>query len=191
MATTSPNATVEERRFSAAHRTLKPKRLQSLRLLGLLVAFAALLHAQSPAAPSAQKDSAMTHTAKGTFDVKLTPQPSDDKSETPLGRMTLEKQFHGDLEGTSKGEMLTAATTMKGSGAYVAVERVEGTLQGRRGTFQLYHTGVMTRGAPELSVTIVPDSGTGELTGISGKLKIQIDAGKHFYELDYALPESK
>jgi hypothetical protein len=129
--------------------------------------------------------------ARGQFDVKIVPQPSDDKSETPLGRMTIEKQFHGDLEGTSKGEMLTGGTTVKGSGVYVAVERVEGTLQGRHGTFLLYHTGVMTRGAPELSISVVPDSGTGQLTGITGKLNIQIDQGKHSYDFEYALPPSQ
>jgi hypothetical protein len=129
--------------------------------------------------------------ARGQFDVKIVPQPSDDKSETPLGRMTIEKQFHGDLEGTSKGEMLTGGTTVKGSGVYVAVERVEGTLQGRHGTFLLYHTGVMTRGAPELSISVVPDSGTGQLTGLSGKLNIQIDQGKHSYDFEYTLPPSQ
>jgi len=129
--------------------------------------------------------------AHGTFDVKIAPQPSDDKSETPLGRMTLDKVFHGDLDGTSHGEMLTGGTTVKGSGVYVAVERVEGRLQGRKGTFLLHHTGVMTRGTPELSITVVPDSGTGQLTGISGKLNIQIDQGKHSYDFEYSLPESK
>jgi hypothetical protein len=129
--------------------------------------------------------------ARGTFDVKLTPQPSDDKSETPLGRMTLDKVFHGDLDGTSHGEMLTGGSTVKGSGAYVAIERVDGTLQGRHGTFILYHTGVMTKGAPELSIRVAPDSGTGQLTGISGKLDIQIDQGKHSYDFEYTLPDAK
>lgn len=130
--------------------------------------------------------------ARGTFDVKLTPQPSDDKSDTPLGRMTLDKVFHGDLEGTSHGEMLTGSTPVKGSAVYVAVERVEGTLQGRKGTFLLHHTGIMTRGAPSLSITVVPDSGTGQLAGISGKLDIQIaEGGKHTYDFEYALPDAK
>ena len=129
--------------------------------------------------------------ARGTFDVKIAPQPSDDKSETPLARMTLDKVFHGDLDGTSHGEMLTGGSTVKGSGVYVAVERVEGTLNGHKGTFLLHHTGVMTRGAPELSITVVPDSGTGQLTGITGKLNIQIDQGKHSYDFEYALPDAK
>ena len=108
-----------------------------------------------------------------------------------MGRMTLDKVFHGDLDATSHGEMLTGGTTVKGSGVYVAVERVEGILQGRRGTFLLYHTGVMRRGNPELAITVVPDSGTGELSGISGKLNIQIDQGKHSYDFEYTLPDAK
>jgi hypothetical protein len=152
--------------------------------------FASAACAQSPAAAPTQKAGPVMH-ARGTFDVKITPQPSDDKSETPLGRMLLDKVFHGDLEATSHGEMLTGGTTVKGSGVYVAVERVEGTLQGRKGTFLLHHTGVMTRGTPELSITVVPDSGTGQLTGISGKLNIQIDQGKHSYDLEYTLPDAK
>ena len=162
--------------------------MTSFKSILLALLFSSLLSAQS--APSAQKDTPMHH-ARGTFDVKLVPQPSDDKSPTPLGRMILDKQFHGDLEGTSHGEMLTGGTTRKDSGVYVAVERVEGTLQGRKGTFLLHHTGVMTRGTPDLSISIVPDSGTGDLTGITGKLNIQIDSGKHSYDLEYSLPDTK
>lgn len=104
--------------------------------------------------------------------------------------MSLEKQFHGQLEGTSLGEMLTAmSTTVQGSGAYVAVERVTGKLAGRSGSFALHHTGVMNRGVPQLTITVVPDSGTGELTGIIGELKIRIEpGGKHLYEFEYELP---
>src|SRR6186997_2349032 len=112
--------------------------------------------------------------ARGPFDVTLTPQSSTgDNPEPTLGRMILEKTFHGDLEATSIGEMLTAGTSTKGSAVYVAVERITGTLEGRRGTFSLFHTGVMTRGAPDLSIRVVPDSGDGELAGISGTLAIQ------------------
>jgi uncharacterized protein DUF3224 len=126
--------------------------------------------------------------ASGTFDVKLSPQPTDDKGEgTTLGRMSIDKQFHGDLEGTSKGEMLTAGTSVKGSAGYVAIERVSGTLQGRSGAFALQHSGTMARGAPQLTITVVPDSGTGQLAGLAGKMTIDITDGKHFYELEYTL----
>ena len=130
-----------------------------------------------------------TH-ATGPFDVKVTPQ--DDKSDDPLlGRMTLDKQYHGDLEATGKGQMLTAGSPVKGSGAYVAIEKVTGTLQGRTGTFVLQHTGSMTQNAPQLTITIVPDSGTGQLTGIAGKMTIIIaTGGKHTYDFEYTLPKA-
>jgi len=130
------------------------------------------------------------HHAAGPFDVKLTPDPFADKSvDSSLGRMMIDKQFHGDLEATSKGEMMTVSTSVKGSGVYVAIERVTGTLQGRKGSFALHHTGIMKRGTPELKVTVVPDSGTDELEGIAGSLMIRIDSGEHSYEFDYSLPE--
>jgi hypothetical protein len=130
----------------------------------------------------------MTDIARGAFDVKLTPQPSDRQPEDPtLGRMWLDKQFHGDLEATSLGQMLTAMTDVKGSAGYVAIERVSGTLRGRAGSFVLQHTGTMTRGTPSLTITVVPDSGTGELTGLSGGMTIIITDGKHSYELEYAV----
>jgi hypothetical protein len=131
--------------------------------------------------------------AAGTFDVKLTPQKPDNKEaeSSGVGRMSIDKKFSGDLEATSAGEMLAAMTAVKGSAGYVAMERVNGTLHGHTGTFVLQHSGTMTRGAPELSVTVVPDSGTGDLTGLAGKLTIKIDAGKHFYEFDYTLPEKQ
>jgi hypothetical protein len=133
----------------------------------------------------------MTTLASGTFEVKLTPLPMADKAEdAPLGRMSIDKQFHGDLEATSKGEMLTAGTAVKGSAGYVAIERVSGTLQGRSGTFVLQHSGTMTRGAPQLTVTVVPDSGTGQLVGLAGKLAIKIADGKHSYDLEYTLAET-
>ena len=136
----------------------------------------------------ALKGAAVTTHVTGTFDVKLTPQASDDKAEgAALGRMSIEKTYHGDLDATAKGEMLTAGSSVKESGVYVAVERVTGTLQGRKGTFALYHSGVMTRGTPQLSISVVPDSGTGQLTGLTGAMKINIVDGKHFYEFDYTL----
>ena len=104
--------------------------------------------------------------------------------------MTLDKRFHGDLVATSRGQMLTAGTDVKASGAYVAVERVTGALNGRQGTFLLHHRGLMTRGTPDLSISVVPDSGTGELTGLTGTMEIVIaPGGKHSYDFEYALPD--
>jgi hypothetical protein len=132
-----------------------------------------------------QKDAAGMMHARGAFDVKITSVTTD----PILGRMSLAKVLHGDLEGTSAGEMLTAGTSVKDSGAYVAVERIMGTLQGRRGTFILQHSGTMTRGAQQLTITVVPDSGTEQLAGIAGSMKIVIDKdGKHFYDFEYTLP---
>jgi hypothetical protein len=151
-----------------------------------LASAAAQTQSQSPN----PKDSPMTTHASGPFDVKVTPQ--DDKAgDTMLGRMTLDKQYHGDLEATGKGQMLTAGTNVKGSGAYVAIERVTGTLKGRSGSFVLQHSGTMTQGVPHLTVTVVPDSGTGQLAGISGKMTINIAAdGKHSYDFAYTLPKT-
>ena len=130
----------------------------------------------------------MSTRATGTFDVTVTPQGVADKADgSALGRMSLEKQLQGDLTGTSKGEMLTAMTDTKGSAGYVAIERVTGTLQGRSGAFVLQHSGVMTRGAQQLTIAVVPDSGTGQLAGISGTMTIRIVDGKHFYDFDYVL----
>jgi len=149
-----------------------------LAALGLL-----LLAAPAPAG---------TQHARGTFDVKLTPQGEDDKRDgATTGRMTADKQYHGDLEGTGKGEMLSALADVKGSGSYVAIERVSGTLNGRKGTFVLQHSGTMTRGAQQLSVTVVPDSGTGELAGITGKMTIAITEGQHKYDFEYVISEPK
>ena len=132
-----------------------------------------------------------TH-ATGTFEVKLTPQTSSEATqEANLGRMTIDKQFHGAIEGTSKGQMLTAGTSVKGSAGYVAIEQVSGTLDGHNGAFILQHSGTMTRGVPQLSITVVPDSGTGELVGLSGKMNIIISQGKHSYEFDYVLARTE
>ena len=130
--------------------------------------------------------SADTKHASGAFDVKLTPQ-TDQNGEPTVGRMSAEKVFHGDLEGTSKGLMLAVMTDVQGSAGYVAMERVNGKLHGRAGTFALQHSGTMTRGAPQLIITVVPDSGTGELTGLAGRMTIDIVEGKHFYKFDYTL----
>jgi len=133
----------------------------------------------------------MTH-AKGTFEVTLEPQGDPDKAEgSTLGRMSLEKKIHGDLEGTSKGTMLTAGTDVKGSAGYVAMERVTGTLNGKTGSFVLQHSGTLTRGAAQQNITVVPDSGTGQLTGITGKFLVIIADGKHSYDFEYALPAAQ
>jgi hypothetical protein len=126
-------------------------------------------------------------TATGTFEVKLKTQTDENAGDPTVGRMTIDKQFHGDLDATSKGQMLAVQGEVKGSAGYVAMERVTGTLAGHSGSFALQHTGTMDRGVPGLSVTVVPDSGTGELVGLSGRMNIIIAAGKHSYEFDYTL----
>jgi hypothetical protein len=131
----------------------------------------------------------MTKRASGTFEVRLSPQGPDAHGEAALGRMSIDKHFHGDLEGPSRGQMLTAGTEVKGSAVYVAVEKVTAALHGRRGTFILHHTGIMNRGSAELMVSVVPDSGTGDLTGIAGHMQIKIADGKHLYEFDYTTPD--
>lgn len=131
----------------------------------------------------------MKHQAKGPFDVKLQALDPYNKHENAgVGRRSIDKQFHGDLEATSQGEMLTAGGAVKGSAGYVAIERVTGTLHGRRGSFTLQHFATMTRGEPHLDIVVVPDSGNGELTGLRGVMKIVIgEGGAHSYELDYEL----
>jgi hypothetical protein len=127
--------------------------------------------------------------ANGPFDVKLTPQPAAPGIEPAnLGRMTIDKQFHGDLEAISLGEMLSAMGQVQGSAGYVAIERVTGTLHGKQGSFMLQHYGIMDRGAPQLTITVVPDSGTDALAGLRGTMQIQIEDGKHSYVFDYTLP---
>ncbi len=149
-----------------------------------------LLAAGVPAAGrQPQKESPVT-SARGTFEVKIAPQ-SDDDPAANIGRMTIDKQFQGDLVATSKGQMLAVTTSVKESAGYVAIERVTGTLQGKRGTFALQHNGIMNRGTPQLTVTVLPDSGTDELTGLTGSMTITIVEGKHLYELSYSLPSGR
>ncbi|MEO7987180.1 MAG: DUF3224 domain-containing protein [Gemmatimonadales bacterium] len=124
--------------------------------------------------------------ARGTFEVKLTPQ-DDDGADSSLGRLTLEKQFRGDLVATSRGQMLTAMTAEQGSAGYVAIERVTGTLQGRTGAFVLQHSGTMARGSQSLTITVVPESGMGELVGLAGQMNIMVADGKHSYDFEYSL----
>jgi hypothetical protein len=133
-----------------------------------------------------------TQKASGPFEVKLVPQGTPDKAEgSTLARMSLDKQYHGGLEATAKGEMLTAGTDVQGSAGYVAIERVTGTLNGRAGSFVLQHSGTLTRGAPVQNITVVPDSGSGQLVGITGKLTVIIEGGKHSYEFEYELPQAQ
>lgn len=159
--------------------------------IGFLLVVAATTCIAYSTAPSQSKlytETAMNEHAKGTFEVKVVPQSEPEKGEgATLSRMSIDKQFHGDLEATSKGEMLSAMTDVKGSAGYVAIERVTGILRGRSGSFVLQHNATMTRGTPQLNIIVVPDSGTGQLTGIAGNMKINIVDGKHYYEFDYSL----
>jgi hypothetical protein len=167
-------------------------RAQLIAGISLWLGFAALGHAQNqPAAQGAPaKEKVVTSHASGTFEVKLAPQTVEDGADADMGRMSIDKQFHGDLEGTSKGQMISAMGSVKGSAGYVAMERVTGKLKGLAGSFVLQHSGTMNRGTAQLSVTVVPDSGTGQLEGLAGKMTIKIDAGKHSYDFEYTLPET-
>ncbi len=139
----------------------------------------------------ARENRVMT-TASGAFEVALRPLETSDTTEgSLLGRMSLDKQFHGDLEAIGKGEMLTAGTSVSGSAGYVAIERVTGTLRGRKGGFVLQHTGTMARGVPSLSITVVPDSGTGELEGLSGTMAITVANRTHTYEMIYTFGDPR
>ena len=136
---------------------------------------------------STQGRSAMTQHATGTFEVKLTPQ--DDKSaDTSMGRMTIDKQWAGDMTGVSRGQMLTGGDVKTGSAGYVAIEKFIGTVKGRKGSFIFQHSATMTAGKGDLTITVVPSSGTEELKGITGTLTIKIEDGKHFYDFEYTLP---
>ena len=129
--------------------------------------------------------------ASGTFEVDLKPQVlSDPEADAGLGRLSIAKQFHGDLEGTSRGEMLSARTSIENSAGYVAIEKFMGTLHGRQGTFVLQHSSTMNRGEGEQNITVVPDSGTGELVGLKGRMTIEVSGGEHKYVLEYSLGES-
>jgi hypothetical protein len=128
----------------------------------------------------------------GTFDVTITPETlSDTAAQSGLGRLSLDKRYHGALEASAQGEMLSVRASVSGSAGYVALERVEGTLDGRRGSFYLQHSGTMTRGAPALSVTVVPDTGTEQLQGLRGSLAIRIEDGKHYYDFTYDIVETQ
>jgi hypothetical protein len=135
-----------------------------------------------------------THHASGAFEVRMQPVPADTADAADpvpgitLGRMHLDKRYEGDLQATARGQMLSALTATAGSAGYVAIEQVSGTLHGRSGSFVLQHSGLMNRGDKQLLITVVPDSGTGELAGLAGRLDIRITEGRHFYAFDYSLP---
>ena len=163
-------------------------------LLIALFSTAAVCLGQANNATSASpgsKETTSTMHAKGPFEVKITPQSSPELPQGVISRMSIDKTFHGDLEGTSKGEMLASGSGSKGSsGGYVAQEQVTGALNGRKGTFVLQHNATMTNGVPDLSIIVVPGSGTDQLAGLSGRMKIVITEGKHSYEFEYSLPEA-
>lgn len=130
----------------------------------------------------------MVTVATGRFTVEMKPlAPPAEADGVSLGRMALDKRFEGELQATGQGEMLTALTPVKGSAGYVAIERVSGSLHGRSGSFVLQHSGTMDQGAQQLSITVVPGSGTGALAGLAGSLRIRIAEGQHFYEFEYTL----
>lgn len=157
----------------------------------LALGFSTVTRSQTASADSKPTSEVATVTlqASGRFDVKLSPQDQDDTSEKSfLGRMSIDKEFHGDLEATSSGQMLGVQTSTPGSAGYVAMELVSGALQGRSGTFVLQHSSTMARGVPRQSVTVVPDSATGQLQGLAGEMTIEVSDGEHHYHFAYTLP---
>jgi hypothetical protein len=157
-------------------------------LLAAVLALGAAGSASAQTATLQRRENIVTQRATGSFEVKLTPQPVHDGAEGVLGRRSIEKEFNGELAGTSRGEMLAYWSDDAGSGAYVAIERFTGTLGGRTGSFLLVHKGVMERGAgPPLDITVVPDSGDGELKGIVGSMDIVMQDGRHDYVFAYTL----
>jgi Protein of unknown function (DUF3224) len=168
---------------------LGPVRITASILLCFCFGFAVDAQSGRESQDAIRKEAASTGHAVGTFEVKVTPAPTEGTAQdTVISRMLLDKQFQGDIVGTSKGEMLAAGTGVKGSGAYVAIEKVSGTLKGRKGTFLLQHSGTMTGGVPQMTVTVVPDSGTGQLVGLAGMMTIKIEQGRHSYDFAYTLP---
>jgi len=151
-------------------------------LIAIAMSVIATVYAQTQ---SVGKESVM-HRVTGSFDVKLAPLAAYNQDDKTMGRFSVDKQFHGGLEATSKGEMLSAGSSA-GSGGYVAIEKVTGTLNGHSGSFVLQHNATMDSGKPQLNIIVVPGSGSGELTGIAGTMDIIIDKGNHSYVLEYAL----
>jgi len=172
---------------------IKSRRQFTRRLRQTIVLFAATVlcatYAATPALTAAQTQGTIMHHAKGTFDVKITPQAHQEGVGDPVvGRLAISKTFSGDLVGNGHGEMLAVRTAVKDSAGYVALEKVVGVMNGRRGSFALQHSGSMNRGASQLSIAIVPDSGTDELTGIAGEMLLDISTGVHHYQFNYQLP---
>ncbi len=166
--------------------------IQAVLVCGCLCLAAQTMIAQGSPSRLQRKEPVMTRHAEGTFDVKTTPLPGDDTTAgTMIGRYSLVKQFHGDIEGTSKGLMLAAGEPSSGNAGYVAIEQVTGKLAGHTGSFALQHIGVMENGGYKLTVTVVPGSGTGELAGIAGTMTILIANGQHSWTLEYTLPAAQ
>lgn len=156
----------------------------------LLAGHLSIAWAQVPSPPMSGtigKEALVKHRATGTFEVTVLPLAGDSTDTGGFDRLSLDKKFSGDLTGTSRGQMVAAMTAVEGSGAYVALERVTGTLQGRTGSFILQHNGTMKGGSYEMRITVVPDSGTDELAGLAGTLTIIIEGKKHSYEFEYTL----
>ncbi len=161
----------------------------TLLAVSCFVVAACCAHAQAPASKMQGRAPVMTRHAEGTFDVKTTPIAADDATMgTLIGRYSLVKQYHGDLDATAKGEMLGAGEPSSGNAGYVAIEQVTGTLNGRTGSFALQHIGAMHGASYKLSVAVVPGSGTAQLTGLAGTFTITVANGKHSYNLEYTLP---
>jgi len=155
-----------------------------------MVIVAGCLHAQSKPTPEKMENAKTMQHAKGTFDVKITPVPAAADDKSGISRMSIDKQFHGDLDAHSVGTMMSLGDPRAAAG-YVAMETVTGTLNGKPGSFGLQHSGTLDHGAQTLSIIVVPGSGTGELAGITGTFTLVIEGGKHSYELEYSLPEVK
>ena len=155
---------------------------------GTLIAFTLALSLAQTANQTRLKETVLTK-IRGEFTVQLKPGAGDEGSEPAIGRMLIDKQFRGALEAVSKGQMLAFRTATEGSAGYVAMEKVSGKIEGRDGTFVLQHSGTMNRGAASLVLTVVPDSGTAGLTGLTGQMAIEITGGKHFYTFEYSLPK--
>ncbi len=171
--------------------TVSFRRRKILRVVGMALMTGTAIQAQigNESAALEHKGETIMRNATGTFDIQLTPQPSSGQASTPVvNRLTINKHFTGDLEASSTGEMLSVTTEVKGSAGYVAIELVNGSLSGRSGTFVLQHSGLMDRGNPQATIAIVPDSGTGGFIGLKGTMAIRMEAGKHFYDLKYSLP---